>query len=304
MNEQVLMMSDGFSIHSVYAQPADRPIAHIHLLHGMAEHIGRYEEFVTYLTSEGFAVSGHDHRGHGKTADLNGKLGDFGETAGFDRVVEDTYEIISFYRNKFRAPRVILFGHSMGSFVARRYTQRFGRELDKLICSGTAGNPGVSRIVGKALASMKGKATKFDEPDYFINKLVFGGFNKKVGTPKTSFDWLSRDNEKVEQYINDPLCGFVPTTRFFIDLFDGLAKINDLDCIRQVPSRLPILFLSGLDDPVSNNGKGVWQAARQFADVGIEDITVMLYEGGRHEMLNEVNREQVFNFVKDWIKKE
>ncbi|WP_252503533.1 alpha/beta hydrolase [Sporosarcina sp. Marseille-Q4943] len=295
-------MSDGFSIHTVYAQPPERPIAYIHLLHGMGEHIGRYEEFITFLTSEGFAVSGHNHRGHGRTADLNGKLGDFGDTVGFDRIVEDAHEIIGFYRQKFQVPSVILFGHSMGSFVARRYAQRFGSELDKLICSGTAGDPGFGRSIGQALAHMKGKATKFDEPDYFLNKLVFGGFNKIVGTPKTPFDWLSRDMETVEKFINDPLCGFVPTTRFFNDLFDGLAKINDLDNIRQVPSGLPILLLSGLDDPVGNKGKGVWHAARQFTDAGIENITVMLYEGGRHEMLNEVNREQVFIFIKDWIK--
>ncbi|MFS0688019.1 lysophospholipase [Sporosarcina sp. 179-K 8C2 HS] len=304
MNEQVLTMSDDFSIYTVYAQPEKPPIAHIHILHGVAEHIGRYEEFVTFLTDEGFAVSGHDHRGHGHTTDLNGELGDFGVAAGFDRIVDDAHEIIDYYRNKFQAPKMILFGHSMGSFVARRYAQRFGRELDKLICLGTAGDPGVSRLAGQALAYMKGKATKFDEPDYFINKLMFGGFNKTVSKPETPVDWLSTDKGTIEKYINDPLCGFVPTTRFFIDLFDGLAKINDQNNIRQIQTGLPILLLSGLDDPVGNKGKGVWQAARQFTDAGIEDVTVMLYEGGRHEMLNEVNREQVFNFVKDWIKKE
>lgn len=304
MNEQTLKMSDGVSIHTIYALPKDEPLAHIHLLHGMAEHIGRYDEFISYLIDERIAVSGHDHRGHGQTAALNGKLGHFGDSAGFDRIVEDAHEIVSFYRNKFQAPQVILFGHSMGSFVARRYAQRFGSELAQLICSGTAGDPGISRTAGQALAYMKGKATKFDEPDYFINKLVFGAFNKVVDTPKTPFDWLSTDKGTVEKYINDPLCGFVPTTRFFIDLFEGLAKINDAASIRQVPDGLPILLLSGLDDPVGNKGKGVWQAARQFTDSGIKNVTVMLYEGGRHEMLNEVDRKQVFNFIKDWIKNE
>lgn len=301
MNEQMITMSDGFSIYTINAQPEDRPIAHIHLLHGMAEHIGRYEDFITYLTNEGFAVSGQDHRGHGQTAAFNGKLGHFGDAAGFDRIVDDAHEIISYYKTKFKAPKVILIGHSMGSFIARRYVQRFGKEIDKLICIGTGGDPGASRIGGQALAYMKGQATKFDEPDYFINKLVFGGFNKLVDQPKTSFDWLTSNESVVEKYINDPLCGFVPTTRFFVDLFNGLAKINDQEKIRQVPIGLPILLLSGLDDPVGNKGKGIWQAARQFTDAGIENVTVMLYEGGRHEMLNEVNREQVFNFIKDWI---
>lgn len=294
-------MSDGFSIHTIYTRPEKEPIAHIHILHGMAEHIGRYEKFMTFLANEGFAVSGHDHRGHGQTSALNGKLGHFGNSVGFDRIVEDAHEIINFYKTTFKTSRVILIGHSMGSFVARRYAQSFGRELDKLICSGTAGNPGVSRIGGKALAYLKGKATTFDKPDKFINNLVFGGFNKAVGTQNTPFDWLSTDVDTVEGYINDPLCGFVPTTRFFIDLFDGLAKINDPNKNKQIPSKLPILLLSGLDDPVGNKGKGIWQAARQFTNIGIENVTVKLYEGGRHEMLNEVNREQVFNFIKDWI---
>ncbi|MCG7342948.1 lysophospholipase [Sporosarcina sp. ACRSL] len=301
MNEKTIKMSDGFSIHTVFTRPSDRPLAHIHLLHGMAEHIGRYKEFMAYLADEGFAVSAHDHRGHGQTATLNGKLGHFGDSTGFDRIVEDAHEIIGFYRNEFQTPKLILFGHSMGSFVARRYAQRYGNDLYKLICSGTAGDPGLSRVGGQAIAYLKGKATKFDEPDYFINKLVFGAFNKTVSEPRTPFDWLTKDKETVERYINDPLCGFVPTTRFFIDLFDGLAKINDREKIREIPSGLPILLLSGLDDPVGLKGKGVWQAAEQFTDVGITNITVMLYEGGRHEMLNEVNRKQVFNFITDWI---
>ena len=156
---------------------------------------------------------------------------------------------------------------------------------------------------GQALAYLKGKIKKSDEPDYFINKLVFGSFNKTIAQPKTPFDWLSTDADTVEKYINDPLCGFVPTTSLFMDLFNGLEKINDPTGIRQIPSALPILLLSGLDDPVGAKGKGVWQAARQFTEAGIENITVMLYEGGRHEMLQEKNRKQVFDFIKEWIVK-
>ena len=171
-------------------------------------------------------------------------------------------------------------------------------EIDKLICSGTGGDPGIGLMGGQALAYLKGKARKSDEPDYFINKLVFGSFNKTVAQPKTPFDWLSTDTDTVEKYINDPLCGFVPTTGLFMDLFNGLAKINDPNGIRQIPSGLPILLLSGLDDPVGAKGKGVWQAARQFIEAGIDNITVMLYEGGRHEMLQEKNRRTSICFYK------
>lgn len=284
-------------------KPKGQPFAHIHLMHGMAEHIGRYEEFMIYLVGKGFAVSGHDHRGHGETAALNGKLGYFGDSVGFDRLVEDAHEIIQYYKDEFKAPSVILFGHSMGSFIARRYVQNYGTQIDKLICSGTGGDPGIGLMGGQALAYLKGKIKKSDKPDYFINKLIFGSFNKTIAQPKTPFDWLSTDADTVEKYLNDPLCGFVPTTSLFMVLFNGLEKINDPTGIRQIPSALPILLLSGLDDPVGAKGKGVWQAARQFTEAGIENITVMLYEGGRHEMLQEKNRKQVFDFIKEWIVK-
>lgn len=296
-------MSDGFRIHTIFAQPLAEPVAHVHLLHGMAEHIGRYKEFINYLVGQGYAVSGHDHRGHGQTASLNGKLGHFGDSVGFERTVEDAYEVVNYYKDKFAAPTFILLGHSMGSFIARRYVQRYGGEVDRLICSGTAGDPRFGRIAGKALAQLKGRATHFDLPDHFINKLVFGSFSKSVKSAKTPFDWLSADNSTVETYINDPLCGLVPTTGFFIDLFEGLKKIHNTEEIGNIPKTLPILLLSGLDDPVGDKGKGVWKVAQQYAHNGIENVTVMLYDEGRHEMLQELNRDRVFNFIKDWIEK-
>ncbi|MDN4607386.1 alpha/beta fold hydrolase [Sporosarcina highlanderae] len=302
-NEIQLEMSDGFKIQTVYAKPSIQPTAHIHLLHGMAEHIGRYNDFISFLVENGFAVSGHDHRGHGQTALLNGNLGSFGDSVGFDRIVEDAREVSSFYKKKFQAPRFILFGHSMGSFIARRYSQMFGNELDLLICSGTARDSGVSRLAGQALAKLKGQVTDFETPDYFINKLVFGSFKRSVPSPKTPFDWLSTKSETVENYINDPLCGFVPSTGFFLELFNGISKIHKREEIRKTPTQLPILLLSGVEDPVGEKGRGVWKVAHQLGNEGLKDITVMLYEGGRHEMLQEVNCEEVYDYIKGWIDK-
>lgn len=303
LNEMKIKMSDGFSIHTIWDEPAQNAIGHIHILHGMAEHIARYEDFIHYLVEQGFAVSGHDHRGHGQTAKFNGKLGHFGESIGFDRIVEDAHEVITFYKQKFQAEPFSLLGHSMGSFIARRYAQMYGSDLDKLICLGTAGDPGISGMGGMALSKVKGIFTSYDKPDYLINKLVFGGFNKSIKCAETSFDWLSTDKSTVEKYINDPYCGFVPSTRFFIDLFEGLAKIHEPSKIRQTPVDLPILLLSGIDDPVGDKGKGVWQVAHQYVKEGIGNVTVMLDENGRHEMLQEINRLEVFEFIKDWVTK-
>lgn len=303
MKELPIDMTDGFLVYAFILQPDGEPKGHIHLLHGMAEHIGRYEDFARFLAGQGYIVSGHDHRGHGKTAELNGVKGHFADEGGFDRAVQDAYEAISYVRTQHPSPRFLLFGHSMGSFVARRYVQLYGDEVDLALFSGTGGDPGASRLAGQITAYLHGKKNGFDQPDHFLNKLIFGGFNKSVREPKTPFDWLSTDTEAVEKYLVDPSCGFVPTTRFFADLFEGLGKIHAVDDINKIPKELPILLFSGSEDPVGDNGKGVWNVARQYDKAGIEDVTVMLFEGGRHEMLHEKNRQHVFESVYDWMDK-
>jgi alpha-beta hydrolase superfamily lysophospholipase len=303
VKELSIKMSDGFSVHAFIIQPKGNPVAHIHLLHGMAEHIGRYEDFAKHLVEQGFIVSGHDHRGHGRTAELNGIQGHFADDGGFDRAVQDAYEAITFFRTDYFSPRFILFGHSMGSFVARRYVQLHGDKVDLAIFSGTGGDPGVGRYAGQAIAYLSGKKNGFNKPNHFLNNLVFGGFNKSIKDSVTEFDWLSTDTKSVEKYIVDQACGFVPTTRFFTDLFHGLGKIHSKKEINKIPKNLPLFLFSGSEDPVGGNGKGVWSVARQYKSAGMNDVTVLLFEGGRHEMLHEVNREEVFKTIIDWIEK-
>ena len=303
MRELTIEMNDGFLVHAVTWLPEGNPKGHIHLLHGMAEHIARYAEFAQYLAGKGYIVTGHDHRGHGKTAELNGIKGHLADEDGFDRIVQDAYEVITHLRKKQPSPRFLLFGHSMGSFVARRYIQLYGSEVDVALLSGTGADPGVMGSVGQAAAYFNGKRNGFDQPDSSLNKLVFGRFNKSVDRPKTPFDWLSRNPKAVEEYLVDPSCGIIPTTKLFSDLFEGLGKIHAPDEIRKIPKQLPILLFSGNEDPVGANGKGVWRVAKQYENAGIEQVTVLLFDGGRHEMLHEINRLSVFETVYDWIEK-
>lgn len=303
MNATILEMSDAFKVYTFVCEPDNEPIGHVHLLHGMSEHIGRYEQFARHLAGKGFLVTGHDHRGHGKTVDLNGLKG-FADAENFSRVVQDVHEVIAYYRHRYPTTRFILFGHSMGSFVARRYVQLHGEEVDLAIFSGTGGNLAASLVAGQAVAYLSGKTTGVDQPDHFLNKLIFGGYNKSVHNPLTPFDWLSTDSEAVEAYYNDPNCGIVPTTQFFKDLFGLLAIIHSVDEINKIPKNLPILLVSGSEDPVGENGKGVWRVAKQYDKAAIKDVTVMLYEGKRHEMLHEKNKQQVYTFICDWIEKE
>ncbi len=301
MNKLTVEMTDGFSIHAFVSVPASEPKGHIHLLHGMAEHIARYEEFSRFLVSKGYIVSGHDHRGHGKTAESNGELGYFTQSDGFERIVQDVHEVILDIRKQHTSSPFILLGHSMGSFIARRYLQLHKEQIDLAILSGTGSDPGLARVAAQSLALMTGKVKGFDQPNPLLNKLAFGSFNKSVKKPDTEFDWLSRDRQIVHQYIEDPTCGFIPTTQLFADLFHGIKIINTLSEVKKMSHDLPVLFVSGTEDPVGDYGKGVMKVAKQFDEAGIKDVTVKLFEEGRHEMLNETNRQLVYDYILDWI---
>ena len=296
-------MSDGFELYAFIKEPTSRPVGHIHLLHGMAEHIGRYEFAINFFCEQGFVVSGHDHRGHGKTAALNGVKGYFAESDGFNRVVQDTHEVISKIKTIHPALKFILVGHSMGSFIARRYIQLYGDRLDFVILSGTGDDSGIARYGGLAIAHLAGKKQGYRKRNKLVNSLVFGSFNKKIDDPQTEFDWLSKNEHHVSEYLHDENCGFIPTTQFFIDLFTGLGLIHRKLEIDKIPKSLPILLFSGVDDPVGNYGKAVWKVARQYNDAQINEVIVLLFEEGRHELLNDPSQVHVLEAVLEWIQK-
>ena len=296
-----IRMTDGFSIYAFSCYPEGKPVGHIHILHGMAEHSGRYTPAIRYFVERGYIVSGHDHRGHGKTAQLNGMLGYFSDNDGFNRVVDDAFEVVSHLQKNDSSLKFILLGHSMGSFIARRYIQLYGDHVDLAVLSGTGDNSGIARHGALAIAHAFGKKNGFKERNKLLNSLVLGGFNKAIEDPKTEFDWISKDPKHIEAYMNDEYCGFIPTTGFFVDLFDGLGLIHKKKEIGKIPEILPILLFSGIEDPVGNNGKAVWKVARQYDKAGIEDVTVLLFEDARHEILNDLTREDVIGAVFEWV---
>ncbi|WP_144511256.1 alpha/beta hydrolase [Bacillus sp. FJAT-22090] len=294
-------MSDNHLVHIVKYIPEQTPIAHVHLLHGMAEHIDRYEEFAQFLVDHGFIVSGHDHRGHGKTAEKNGLLGFWSENDGFERVTEDVREVLVQVREDMEEIPLILFGHSMGSFIARRYMQKYSESLSKVVICGTTFSPGVmgniGTIIGKIASNLQTPKTESN----LLNKLSFGGFNKKIKDAQTDFDWLSSDEDEVKKYIEDPLCGFIPSNQFYIDLFSGLKLIHKEEEINKVRKDLPVLIISGLQDPVGKDGKDIFKVAKSFSDAGMNNVTVQLIENARHEILNEVNKMQTYQYIVNWM---
>ncbi len=273
--------------------PDAQPRAVVQIAHGMAEHIGRYAPFAEFLCSNAFAVAANDHAGHGKSADLAVK-GYFGERNGWNAVVADMKTLHDHAASLWPNVPYVLFGHSMGSFLARSYAARYPEDISALILSGTAGkNPAAG--LGSLLSQREKKRNGEKTPSELLNNLSFGSYNKPFLPSRTPFDWLSRDNERVDRYIEDPLCGFVFTAEGFFDLLFGIREISSSFWAANVPD-IPIYLFSGEKDPVGNSGKGVRQVAKWLEDTG-HTVAMKLYSEGRHEMLNEINRTEVYQDV-------
>lgn len=275
----------------------------VQIAHGMAEHAARYERFADALTKAGYIVYANDHRGHGKTAGAQDHIGYFADENGWERVVNDMHSLTGIIKKENPGKPFFLFGHSMGSFLSRHYSMLYPKELSGLILSGTGGDPGplgkIGLIIARTEARIRGRKAKSNT----MNKLSFGAFNGAFKPNRTDYDWLSRDNAEVDKYINDPWCGAVFTAGFFCDMLGGLAFINNKENIEKISKHLPILIFSGSKDPVGANTKGVTQVYNAFKDMGIRDVTLKFYTDGRHEILNEINREEVFSDVIAWLNK-
>lgn len=274
----------------------------LQISHGMAEHIRRYAAFAQMLVGEGIFVYGNDHRGHGYTAKIQEDRGYFADEDGFGKVVEDLHLVTQHIAKEYPGIPVVLFGHSMGSFLARRYAQLYSRELHGMILSGTGDNAVPLLKIGKLLARLEMKTKGRKTPSSFLNSLSFGQFNKLFRPNRTAFDWLTRDEKEVDKYIADPLCGGVFTGGFFYDLFTGSEMIRKAESIAKVPKDLPVLFISGDKDPVGGNTRGVLHAYEAFRAAGLHDVSHIFYKEGRHEMLHEINREEVYRDIVNWMK--
>jgi len=273
----------------------------VQIAHGMAEHAGRYARFAGVLTAAGFGVYANDHRGHGKTAGELENVGYFADVDGWRTVVDDMLQLTDIVRRETPGVPVFLLGHSMGSFLVRTYIADHGDDITGAILSATGGDPGLLGKVGRLIARWEcfRKGRRGKSP--LLNTLSFGGFNKAFTPNRTDFDWLSRDAAEVDAYIADPYCGGVFTAGFFSDLLEGLAFINSPEGIRRIPKNLPIFFISGASDPVGKNTRGVRQVMDTYKAAGIADVSAAFYDGARHEILNETNREAVFKDILEWM---
>ncbi len=275
--------------------PDAAPKAVIQIVHGMAEHAARYDNIANYFVGLGYAVYAEDHAGHGASINGKGVKGFFAPADGWSLVVKDVMKLHNMIKKEYPGKPMVLYGHSMGSFLARTCASRYPDEFDAFIFSGTAGkNPvlGIAKMLAKADIKKNGA----DKPDEKLNGLAFGAYAKKINNMRTPFDWLTHDEKIVDEYVADDLCGFTFTSAAFADLFDGLGEITGKKWAAKVKN-VPIYLLAGKQDPVGSYGKGVTEVCENLRATGHTKVVLQLYENGRHEMHNELNREEVYHGV-------
>ncbi len=271
----------------------------VQIVHGIAEHTGRYDEFAHYLNEHGILVVADDHMGHGKSIGKDGIQGYF--HGGWFRAVEDTYQLMKLTMADHPGVPYTLLGHSMGSFMARTILiDHPDSGIANCILSGTAWQPGVLLAAVGPVTKAFCTGQREQQPCAALNKMIFGGYNSRVENPQTPHDWTSRDAERVANYAADPMCGFIPTAGLLRDMMLGLRYIQSSGNLDKMKKDLPVLFAAGDADPVGNYGMGVQQAAKVFIDHGMTAVTTKLYPLMRHEILNEINRQDVYKELRDW----
>lgn len=298
-----LKSTDGVSqLHGVLWKPEGEVKAVLQISHGMAEFIERYERFAEYLNKAGIAVAGNDHIGHGKTSKEE-DWGYFGGKEGSKMVVDDLHLVTLKMKEKYKGIPYFVMGHSMGSFMIRRYIMAYGKEVDGVIIMGTGYQPASVLIGGKMLIAVLRLAKGDRYRSQFIDKMNFGNYNKKIKNKRTGKDWLTKDVEIVDAYLNEPMCGFLFTLNGFETLRSVVSFIQKRENIEKIPKNLPVYMVSGEEDPVGNYGKGVIKVCKTYREHGIKDIEMKLYPGDRHEIINETDYECVYKDIIAWIEK-
>jgi alpha-beta hydrolase superfamily lysophospholipase len=274
-------------------------VATVQLCHGMAEHIDRYDEFAQFLHKQDYNIICHNHRGHGE----NEILGHYSNEDGWAKTIQDIVDVQDHVLKEDTRP-LFLFAHSMGSFIAQGYAIRHGKRLAGLILSGTNYQHPFMYYAGRFVAKLEDWRLPAGAPSLVMDKLSFASFNNHFKPSRTNFDWLSRDPSEVDDYINDPLCGFPCSAETWQQLLTGLIEISQEKELNKIPHSLPMYLFGGDKDPVGRMGKGIPALEQKLRRTGHNNVTHKVYKGARHEMLNETCKYDVYQNVADWIEKQ
>ena len=303
-NEFTYPSKDGrTSIHAIEWVPDEAPSAILQIAHGMVEFIGRYDRFGSFLSENGIYVTGNDHLGHGASVVSQGDHGYFAEKDGNLCVIGDMHSLRLRTEEKYPGVPYFLLGHSMGSFLARQYIEMYGAGLSGAVIMGTGVQPDGLLKAALALCRLDAKLKGWRHRSNLINNMALGSYNKKFEPARTKNDWLTKDEAIVDAYNANPWNNFVFTTNAYYNLFSGLSYAQKEENIRSIPKDLPILIVSGGDDPVGEFGKGPRQLEDIYRKAGLTDVELHIYPGDRHEILNELDHETVDGDILAWIGK-
>ncbi len=301
MTSFVLSSADGAALHGYEWLPGDPPRAAVQIVHGLAEHAGRYDRLAAALNQAGYAVYAGDLRGHGRTAPAPADLGFFASAGGWSRCLDDVARLNLRIAAAHPGLPIIMLGHSMGSFLVQDFIGAHGDTLAGAVLCGSDGPPSRLAAAGRWVARLEKMRLGARGRSPLIHALAFGAFNRSVRPARTPFDWLSRDPAEVDHYAADPFCGFVATVQLWIDLLDALGRIARPSHLARIPKSLPIYVIAGECDPVSARTRGLERLLAAYRRAGLARVTHRFYPGARHELFNETNRDEVTRDLIAWL---
>ena len=280
--------------------PIEKPKAVVQIVHGGAEHAGRYDTLARTLNEQGYAVYAEDHRGHGRTGETNTKLGDMGEANAFERVCHDVLSLGRRAKTENPDTPLVIIGHSLGSLITQRILLQHSQEYSAAVLSGS---PDITDIAaGAVLVHAEVDRVGRDQVSEGLDAATVENFAAAVPDAKTPFDWLSRDEKQVQPYADDPWCGYALCTGVWQDLIAAMLVTTEVSAVAAaLRTDLPIYILSGSDDPVHDNWTAIDRLEQNYRSCGVKDLTVKNYPGGRHEMFNETNRDDVIAELLGWL---
>lgn len=297
-NEFFYPSRDGVTqIHAIEWIPDGEPVGVLQMCHGMVEYIDRYDEFASFLATQGYYVVGHDHLGHGLSIVSEDKLGYFHHPDGNAVVISDIQQLRVKTQEKYPKLPYFMMGHSMGSFLLRQYLGLYSGGLSGAVIMGTGNQPNAILLGGMLVCKLISLFKGWEHRSKLVNNMAAGGYEKKLG-----LSWLSKNPENQEKYLKDPLCGFVFTLNAYYHMFQGMFLMNTQEKEGKASKALPLFFVSGAEDPVGQNGKGVEKVVKLYQESGYQKVQMKLYEGDTHEILQECDRQVVFQDILNFLR--